>query len=45
MTRGYRFIIIGNNVIINVNTDDSVIVTKSLFFAANDLYQAEAKAV
>lgn len=38
-------IIISNNVIINVNIDDNMMVTKSLIFAANDLYQAEAKAV
>lgn len=38
-------IIIGSNVIINVNTDDNIMLTKSLIFAANGLYQAEAKAV
>ena len=38
-------IIIGSNVIINVNTDDNIMLTKSLIFAANGLYQAEAKAM
>ena len=43
--RGRFVLIIGNNVIINVNIDDNMIGTKSLLFAANDLYQAEAKVV